>query len=106
MADGGNWGWIGTAIATITAVITGGTALNSTYQKVKTHDRVLFKERGGMNVVSEDTCKDHRDNCHALFTAEVKEIVRGEFAKYIKQDKTDLILAELKKLNSKEEKDA
>ena len=102
MADGGNWGWIGTAIATITAVITGGTALNSTYQKVKTHDRVLFKERGGMNVVSEEACKVYRGDCHTLFTAEIKEIVRDEFKKYREQDKTDLILKELKKINSKE----
>jgi len=89
--------------AIVIGLVTGGVGVGVTARKVQTHDRVLFQEKGGLNVVDVSTCKEKMGECRRRISQDVGNIVRKELQAHNKQDNIDLILEELRKLNKKEE---
>ena len=76
-----------------------GTGFGVAARKVKTHDRVLFKEHGGLNVVDIETCDKLRVSCRRNITADIGAIIDKKLSENNNRDKMDLILSELQKLN-------
>ena len=93
-----NAAWIGTGIA----VIAGIAGIGVSFHKVRTHDKILFKEKGGLNLVDVDSCRDNMQNCHDKFTKEVGEIVEEKLKEHREKSINKEILNELKKLNGSE----
>ena len=92
-----SWSWVG---ALVTA-ISGGTALGIMNWRVKAHSKVIFKDRGGLNIIDEPTCEKNRVQCRAGIVKDVGDIFDRKFKEHAEQSSNELILQELKKLNGR-----
>jgi len=94
------WGWVGV----LTTAITGGAAMGIMNFKVKTHDKIIFKEKGGLNVIDEATCRKTYKQFRNELSKVICEVLDKKFKEHAEQSNNEMILQELKKLNNNLEK--
>lgn len=57
--------YVGTYVASILGVLFGFKfRIQKTEEKNKTLSNIIFQEKGGLNVVTNEVCKQHRDHIH------------------------------------------
>jgi len=61
--------YIGTYVFSIGGLLVG---FKLKIQKVDTISKIIFQEKGGLNVVTNDVCKSHRDQIHSSIRREAR----------------------------------
>ena len=87
----------------ILAGISGSTLAGVTIKKVNDHDKIIFKEKGGLNIVDSETCAYNRQQCRKYIISEISTILDEKLKKYNKQQETETIISEIRALRKKME---
>lgn len=83
----------------IAGLVIGGIGVGVSKRRIDTHDKILFKEHGGLNVLDLETCRELRVSCRKDLAREIGEIIEKKLKEHSNKGNMDLILSELKKIN-------
>jgi len=89
--------------AVIAGVVGSGIALGMTVRKVNTHDKIIFEERGGLNVINKKSCETNRTLCRRNMISDLDKMLDEKLKQFHEKSQSELILEELKKLNGRGE---